>query len=385
MRPFLFRSPTKIRFGAGAALELWEILAELNAKKPMVVSGPNVSKTAGFRRAMDALEQKGYEPVYFLNAVTDPPVEEVDAAAELLRESGCDAVIAIGGGSPIDTAKAMCMLAANEGSVRDYLFGGSKTVRSPSLPLVCVPTTAGSGSEVTASSVLTDNQKGVKLSVTHENLFPKYAVVDPALHLCMPKAITAATGMDALTHALESYVSLNANAVSDAYGAAAMKLIAANLKRAFDEPEDLEARSAMAVASSMAATAFVNGGLGAVHGIAQALGGAAHVAHGLANAMMLPSVMEKNLPGNPEKFAQIAGFLGADTAGMTAEEAAEQAVTEVRRLAQALAIPKKLSQVGVLREMFPAIIKGTMEYRLLAINPVRLTEKDIQEILESNI
>lgn len=382
MKSFLFKSPTKVKFGAGAALELAAILEELGAKNPMVVSGPNVSKTACFQGATDALIQKGYEPVLYLKTVVDPPIEEVDAGAAFLRSSGCDAVIAIGGGSPIDTAKAMCMLARNEGSVRDYLFGGARTVKNPSLPLICVPTTAGSGSEVTAASVVTDNRNDVKLSVTHENLFPRYAVIDPMLHVEMPALITATTGMDALTHALESYVSLNANLISDAYGAAAMKLIAANLRAAYTKPDDLEARSGMAVAGSMAATAYVNGGLGAVHGIAQAMGGAAHVAHGLANAMMLPYVMEKNLRGNPRKFAEIAGYLGADLTGMTVTAAADQSVLEVKRLAGDLNIPKTLREVGVTREMFPTIIRGTMEYRLLAINPVKLTAEDVAEILE---
>jgi alcohol dehydrogenase len=382
VKSFLFKSLTKVKFGAGVSLELAEILQELGAKKPMIVSGPNVSKTACFQGVKDALIQKGYEPVLYCKTVVDPPIEEVDAGADVLRQSGCDVVIAIGGGSPIDTAKAMCMLACNEGSVRDYLFGGTRTVQKPSMPLICVPTTAGSGSEVTAASVITDNQNDVKLSVTHESLFPIYAVVDPLFHVGMPAFITATTGMDALTHALESYVSLNANPISEAYGAAAMKLIAANLCKAYESPEDLEARSGMAVASSMAATAYVNGGLGAVHGIAQAMGGVAHVAHGQANAMMLPWVMEKNIKGSPQKFAEIAGFLGADTTGMTAEQAAQQAVTEVRRLVEVLNIPGRLRDVGVTLEMFPAIIKGTMEYRLLAINPVKLTAEDVADILE---
>lgn len=384
MNPFLFKSPTKVRFGEGSSLELAGLLAELGAEKPMVVSGPNVSKTPGFAAAMDALKQKGVEPVLFLKAATDPPVEDVDEAAGVLRDSGCDAVIAVGGGSPIDTAKAISMLAKNPGSVREYLFGGSKTVENPSLPLICVPTTAGSGSEVTAASVITDNQKGVKLSVTHENLFPRYAVIDPALHKDMPAGITATTGMDALTHAIEAYVSKNAGPISDAYAEKAIKLIGANLKTAFAQPDNKEARSAMAVASCMAATAFVNGGLGAVHGITQSMGGIAHVAHGLANAMMLAPVMEKNLPGNLKKFAAIAFFMGADTAKMTDEEAAKTAVEQVKALSGFLGIPRKLSAVGVTAGMFPSIVKGTMEYRLMAVNPVKLTEDDIYDILEKN-
>lgn len=382
MKPFLFRSPTKVKFGAGTALELPSLLREIGATKPMIVSGTHVSKTEAFENVIRRLKQNGYDPILYLKTMVDPPIETVDEAANVLRTSGCDCVVAIGGGSPMDTAKAMCMLVHNEGSIRDYLFGGSKTVTHPSLPLICISTTAGSGSEVTAASVITDTQNDSKLSVTHEFLFPRFAVLDPMMQIDMPPLITATTGMDALTHALESYVSLNAEPISDAYGAKAMKLIAGNIRTAYREPSNLEARGMMAIASTMAAVAYVNGGLGAVHGIAQAMGGVAHVTHGTANSMMLPYVMEKNVIGNPARFAEIAVFLGADINGCTPAEAAQLAIEEVKKMCVDLNIPKTLREVGVTREMFPAIIKGTMEYRLLAINPVKLTAEDIAGILE---
>lgn len=282
----------------------------------------------------------------------------------------------------IDTAKAMCMLITNEGSVKEYLFGGSKTVENPSLPLIAVPTTAGSGSEVSAASVITDEENDIKLSVSHEYLMPKFAVIDPLQQIHMPAFITATTGMDALTHAIESYVSLNANPFSDAYGEMAIRLIGENIRTAVHNPLNLEAREKKAVASTLAGTAFVNGGLGAVHGISQAMGGVAHVAHGTANSMMLPFVIEKNIPGNLEKFGKIAKLLGENVAGLSKWEAAQCAITAVQKLAADLRIPKKLTAVGVTKEMFPAIIKGTMEYRLLAVNPVKITEQDVEEILE---
>lgn len=300
----------------------------------------------------------------------------------MLKDSGCDVCVAVGGGSVIDTAKAMCMLITNEGSVKEYLFGGSKTVENPSLPLIAVPTTAGSGSEVSAASVITDEENDIKLSVSHEYLMPKFAIIDPLQQIHMPAFITATTGMDALTHAIESYVSLNANPFSDAYGEMAIRLIGENIRAAVHDPLNLEAREKMAVASTLAGTAFVNGGLGAVHGISQAMGGVAHVAHGTANSMMLPFVIEKNIPGNLEKFGKIAKLLGENVAGLSKWEAAHCAITAVQKLAADLRIPKKLTEVGVTKEMFPAIIKGTMEYRLLAVNPVKITEQDVEEILE---
>ena len=381
MNKFLFKSPTKIIFGVNAALELTEMITSLGYKKIFLVTDKIISATPPFQALTDKLIKDGLSCTVFAEAIADPPIEVCDAAADVLKESGCEIVIAVGGGSTIDTAKAMCMLVTNEGSVRDYLFGGTKTVSNKPLPLICVPTTAGSGSEVTASSVITDNQNDIKLSVTHEYLMPLYAVVDPIMQKGMPLMITASTGMDALTHAIEAYVSLNASPMSDAYAEKAIQLIADNLRTATFHPEDLEARSNMAIASVLAATSFVNGGLGAVHGIAQAMGGIAHTPHGIANAMLLPSVMELNLPGNLEKFAKIASLFGCETQGYSLREQAELAVETVKILSIDLRIPQRLQDVNVTKDMFQTIVKGTMEYRLLPLNPVKVREEDVYAIL----
>jgi len=354
----------------------------MGVKKPFFVTGKHVGKTDEFAKIIASLEEKGYSVQLFTDTQPDPPIDVCDAAAQVLKDSDCDVCVAVGGGSVIDTAKAMCMLVTNEGSVKEYLFGGSKTVENPSLPLIVVPTTAGSGSEVSAASVITDEENDIKLSVSHEYLMPQFAVIDPLQQLHMPAFITATTGTDALTHAIESYVSLNANPFSDAYGEMAIRLIGENIRTAVHDPLNLEAREKMAVASTLAGTAFVNGGLGAVHGISQAMGGVAHVAHGTANSMMLPYVIEKNIPGNLEKFGKIAKLLGENVAGLSKWEAAHCAISAVQKLAADLRIPSKLTEVGVTKEMFPAIIKGTMEYRLLAVNPVKITEQDVEEILE---
>lgn len=382
MKDFLFKSPTKVKFGAGISFQLYEIFEEMGVKKPFFVTGKHVGKTDEFAKIIASLEEKGYSVQLFTDTQPDPSIDVCDAAAQVLKDSDCDVCVAVGGGSVIDTAKAMCMLVTNEGSVKEYLFGGSKTVENPSLPLIVVPTTAGSGSEVSAASVITDEENDIKLSVSHEYLMPKFAVIDPLQQIHMPAFITATTGMDALTHAIESYVSLNANPFSDAYGEMAIRLIGENIRTAVHDPLNLEAREKMAVASTLAGTAFVNGGLGAVHGISQAMGGVAHVAHGTANSMMLPYVIEKNTPGNLEKFGKIAELLGENVTGLSKWEAAHCAISAVQKLAADLRIPSKLTEVGVTKEMFPAIIKGTMEYRLLAVNPVKITEQDVEEILE---
>lgn len=382
MKDFMFRMPAKVRFGVGISKNIADVCKEFGAKKVFVITDSMIVKTNILDPIKESLELAGMPYEIFSEIVPDPAIEIVDATAEVLRKSGANVVVAVGGGSPIDAAKSICMLQTNEGSVRDYLFGGTKTVTNPSLPLICVPTTAGSGSEMTAAAVITDNQNQVKVSVTSDFLVPKVALIDPLLHVGMPGFITATTGLDALTHAIEAYVSLNASPVSDAMALQAMRLIGKNLRTAVANGNDIEARSNMAVASSIAAVAFFNGGLGVVHGIAQAMGGVAHVAHGVANSLILPYAMERNVVGNLEKFKEIAIALGENVEGLTLREAADKAVEAVYQLAIDIRVPLKLNQVGVTREHFPEIIKGTMAYRLLAVNPCKLQEKDIVDILE---
>jgi len=251
------------------------------------------------------------------------------------------------------------------------------------VPLICVSTTAGSGSEVTAAAI-TDEENRMKLSVTDEKLLPRYAVIDPNAQLEMPPSVTASTGLDALTHAIESYVSLNAEPVSDAFALQAIRLISGYLRTAVADGSNEEARANMALASTMAAAAYMNGGLGVVHGIAQAMGGAAHTPHGISNAVILPYAMKRNVTGNLEKFWEIAVAMGEKVGGLSLRDAAQKAVDTVSLLSHDLKIPRKISELGITRDMFPEILKGTMEYRLLAVNPVKLGKKDVLEILEES-
>lgn len=383
MIDFTFKMPTKIIFGVNSALKVDNLLNELKFKKIFVVTDKFLETTECFKDFISNLENKEFNITVFTDIVPEPPIEVVDRAAEALKSSCCDVVIAVGGGSTIDICKAMCMLKNNEGSVKEYLFGGSKTVKNESLPLIAVPTTAGSGSEVTAASVISDNENNIKLSVTHEYLIPNIAVVDPIMQMGMPQIITASTGMDALTHAIEAYVSKNASAMSDIYAEKAIELIGKNIYTAAFTPNNLEARGKMAIASILAAAAFANAGLGAVHGISQAMGGVAHVPHGVANSMLLPPVIKKNMIGDLEKFHKIAKLLGENVEGLTIREGSLKAVERIKQMALDLKIPSKLSEVNVTKEMFPTIVKGTMEYRLLPLNPVKLAEEDVYEILNT--
>lgn len=383
MKDFLFKLPTKIVYGVNSSLNLKPILDEYGISKVMVVTDAGIAGTDGFKALVDGLKNQGVEYVIFSDAVADPPIEAVDEAAGILKESGADGVLAVGGGSSIDTSKAMCMLVTNEGSVREYLFGGTKTVTNRPIPLIAVPTTAGSGSEVTAASVITDNQRDIKLSVTHEYLMPLVAVVDPMMHVGMPPMITASTGMDALTHAIEAYVSLNAEPISDMYATTAIKMIGENIRTAMYNPTNIEARGNMAIASVLAAAAFVNAGLGAVHGISQSMGGIAHTPHGIGNSLLLPYVMELNVAGNPGKFAKIAELLGEDITGLSIRDAADLSIEAVKQMSKDLRIPSSLKELAipVTEDMFDTIVDGTMGYRLLAVNPVKVRREDVYEIL----
>lgn len=379
---FTFKMPTKIIFGVNSALKLNSLLKELNFKRIFVVSGKSFEKTDCFKIFISNLMDKDFDVTLFTDIIPEPTVRVVDRAAEVLKSSCSDVVIAVGGGSTIDICKAICMLKNNEGSVKEYLFNGNKTVKNKSLPLIVVPTTAGSGSEVTAASVISDEENNIKLSVTHNYLIPEIAVLDPAMQTSMPQLITASTGMDALTHAIEAYVSKNASIISDTYAEKSIELIGKNIYTAVFTPDNLEARGKMAVASTLAAVAFANAGLGAVHGISQAMGGIVHVPHGVANSMLLPAVIKKNMVGNLEKFYRIAKLLGEKVEGLTVREGALKTIERIREMALDLKIPGKLSEVNVKKEMFPQIVKGTMEYRLLPLNPIKLEEKDVYEILD---
>lgn len=382
---FEFFSPVKLVTGVGAALHMDQWMKAFEAEKILVITGSHVAKSNAFSAFTEAMKVQGISFEVYSKVIPEPPMGMVDELAEYVRSENFGLVIAVGGGSPMDTAKAVCMLKNNEGSIKDYLFGGSRVPKAPSLPLICIPTTAGSGSEVTASSVIEDTDNHIKLSCTHSILQPKIAILDPMMQQDMPPKITAGTGMDALTHAIEAYTSKNSSVFSDIYARRAIELIGEHLPKVMEEPDNLESRMMMAQASSMAAIAFVNGGLGAVHGISQSMGGIAHTPHGITNAILLPKVMKYNYIGAVEKYADIASLLGVDTSQMSTEEAAKVAGEKIVEMNQQIGIPDNIACLKVTKNMFPEIIKGTMGYRLLWMNPVTFTEELAEKILMESI
>lgn len=382
MKDFYFRMLTRCHFGTGISDKTAGFCKEMGGTKAFVMADQILVDNNMIDGILKSFDDEGMEYELFTGIVPEPPVSVIDGIADVMRQAKCDICVAIGGGSTIDTAKAVCMLQTHEGSIKDYLFGGTKTVTGMPVPQICIPTTAGTGAETTAASVIDDTENKVKLSVTHENLIPYMALLDPKLQASLPPMVTATTGMDALTHALESYISLKANPIGEAYSLQAMKMIGENLRKAVSDGSDMEARSNMLVASFLGGGAILNCNVNVVHGIAQSIGGIAHVPHGLANALILPYAMKRTFVGNLKKFRDIAICLGENVEGLSDRDAALKAVKAIEDLENDIGIPRKLSEVGVTREMFPQIIADTMKYRLLAVTPIKITEQHVKDILE---
>lgn len=382
---FEFYSPIKIVTGVGESQKLNKWVELFQASLVLVIVDGVVAKTDAFLAMTESMKEQGISFDIFSDTIPEPPMELIDNLAAQVREKAYDLVIAVGGGSPMDTAKAVCMLKNNEGRIKEYLFGGSRTPKYPSVPLICIPTTAGSGSEVSCASVIEDTEEHIKLSCTHPNLYAKVAILDPLMQKGMPASVTAGTGMDAMTHAIESYTSKNSSVFTEMYARKAIAIIAKHLPIAVKEPENLESRMMMAQASTMAAITMANGGLGAVHGISQSMGGVAHTPHGITNAILLPKVMKYNYKGDIEKFADIAALLGVDTSEMTTEEAAQAAGKKIAEINAEIGIPDNITSLKVTKDMFPEIVKGTMGYRLLWMNPIPFTEELGYKILEESL
>lgn len=381
MEDFLFRLPTRVLFGAGVVNKVGHACKDQKATKVFLVTGKTSTKNSPFLQVViNSLGKVGMEVKLYAEIEADPSVDTVDRGADIMKRFGADAVVAFGGGSPMDAAKSMAMLTANEGSIADYIRGRRQIIHR-GLPLICIPTTAGTGSEVTAAAVTTDKESREKIGLSHDYLMPVLALVDPELQISMPPSVTAATGIDALTHAIEAYVALKASPISDALALYSIKIIGENLRSAVANGSDLEARGNMAIASLIAGGAFANAGLGAVHGIAHPVGAQYGVAHGVANGIMLPYVMDYCLLANYAKFREIAVALGENISGMSERDAAKQAVQAVRNLNEDIGIPDSLLAVGVPEQAIDAIVKDAATYRLLPNSPRKLTAKDLHVIV----
>jgi len=375
----LFRTTPRIVMGPGALAQLPDEVRLLKARKVLLVTDPGLVEAGVADRVRDLLDAAGIAHAVFSDVEPDPRYEIVLECLDTIRKEESDLVVALGGGSPMDIAKTAAMMARNEGPISQYF--GVDLVPNPGLPTLMIPTTAGTGSEVTPIAILSDEDEKLKKGIVSGYLFPHTAILDPELTLGLPPAITAATGMDALIHAIEAFTSVNACAMTDLLAFRAMELLYDNIRTAYANGANLEARSAMMEGSLLAGMAFANAGVTAVHAFAYPIGAEFHIPHGVANTLMLPHVMRFNVLGNVPKFAEIADAFGLVVSDLDELGCAEEAVACIERLADDLRVPRRLSDFGVKDEDIERLAQGVMKVtRLLANNPRVIELQDAQEI-----
>lgn len=367
-------------FGAGARKELPEVLNRMGLKKALVCSDKGLIKVGTTKMVTDVLDETSFPYEIYSEIKPNPTVTNVKQGIDAFKASGADCIIAIGGGSSMDTAKGIGIVANNPEFSDIVSLEGCAPTKHKSVPIIALPTTAGTGAEVTINYVIIDEERQAKMVCVDPNDIPAVAIVDPELMYTLPKSLTAATGMDALTHAIEGYITKGAWVMSDMYELQAIKMIAENLPLAVDEPTNPVGREGMALAQYIAAQAFSNVGLGLVHGMAHPMGSLHDIPHGVANALLLPTIMEFNMPKCIEKYGVIARTMGVDTTGMTAEQAAQAAVDAVKALSIRVGIPQTLTELGIKEENIPALAAQAIADVCTPGNPRDVTEAEIVEL-----
>jgi alcohol dehydrogenase class IV len=368
----------EVVFGVGTLAEVGGAVRRVGGRRPMVVSDPGVIAAGWVDRAAPHLADVSVRWRLWHDLTPNPKDFEVQAAFESFVEGGCDALLAIGGGSCIDLAKAVAILSGNGGQILDY--EGIDHATSPIPPMVMVPTTGGSGSDVSQFCVVTDTRRQFKVTIGGRALVPEISLTDPELLTTMSAELTAYTGIDALSHAIESLVSEACDFLSKGLAMAAIKGIVEHLPVAVQDPLDLGAREGMARASLQAGMAFTNALLGATHAIAHQIGGALDLPHGLLNAILLPHVMRFNAETHAERYVDVAGALGIATEGLDPSTAAERAIERVEELSQTLGIPGGLHDVGVEPADFDTFARGALRDAYIATNPRSVSEDDVRRI-----
>ena len=374
----VFYSPNKIVFGPGSINGLPQEIQTLG-KKALIVTDSFIAKTETIKEIRKMMEDGEIEVGLYDGVLPEPPLESVDNGVEVAVDGGYDVIVGVGGGSSLDVAKGIAIVATNGGKVIDYV--GMEQVPKAGLPKILIPTTAGTGSEVTRVFVVTDNSENTKKVVYSLYCIADVALVDPLLSIGLPAAVTADTGMDALVHAIETYVAVSATEFSDPLAEKAIRLIAKYLPIAVVKGDNAEARYYMALAATLAGLAFASGGLGAVHALSYPLGTEFHMSHGRSNAIMLPYVMEYNLPGNFKKYANISELMGEMTEDLSDADAALKAVEAVKGLLTNVGIPQSLRDYGIKNGDLPKLVEGGMnQARLFVPNPRNLTKEDVEKI-----
>ncbi|MGH8933754.1 MAG: iron-containing alcohol dehydrogenase [Egibacteraceae bacterium] len=368
----------EIIFGIGALAEVGQAVRRLGGTRVFVVSDPGVIGAGWVDASLEHLDEAGLSVHLWSDLTPNPKDHEIAAGFKAYVQSGCDALIAIGGGSCIDTAKSIAVLSGNGGQILDY--EGIDKVTKPIPPLVMCPSTGGTGADVSQFAVITDTTRLLKATLIGRALVPDISITDPRLLLTMPPDLTAHCGMDALSHGIEAYVSRAASHLTDIHALESIRLVAEHLPRSVESPADLGAREGMARASLSAGMAFTNAILGCVHALSHQIGGALDLPHGLLNAVLLPHVMRFNAEADPARYVAVAQALGAPVEGMGFAEAAQAACDEVRLLADKLGIPRGLADLGVTRGHFELFAENALHDACMTTNPREVSAVDLVQI-----
>ncbi|GAB3464744.1 L-threonine dehydrogenase [Azotobacter salinestris] len=376
-----FFIPAVNMMGIGSLDEAMGAIKNHGFRKALIVTDAGLAKAGVADRVSQLLAQQDIASVLYDGAKPNPTVSNVENGLTLLKSSGCDFVISLGGGSPHDCAKGIALCAANGGHISEY-EGIDRSAR-PQLPLVAINTTAGTASEMTRFCVITDETRHVKMVIADRNVTPRLSVNDPSLMAAMPKGLTAATGMDALTHAVEAYVSTAATPITDACALKAVELISANLRNAVANGGDMTARENMAYAQFLAGMAFNNASLGYVHAMAHQLGGFYDLPHGVCNAVLLPHVESFNASVCPDRLRDVVKSMGVDVQGMSAEQGAQAALAAIRTLSKDIGIPGGLAELGAKADDIPTLAANALKDACGLTNPRPADQQQIEEIFRS--
>lgn len=367
-------------FGPGARKVLPEVIQRLGKKKALVVTDKGLIQFGVAKMVTDVLDEAAVAYDVFSEVKPNPTVKNVQDGVAAFKASGADLLVAIGGGSAMDTAKGIGIVVANPEFADVVSLEGCAPTKNKSVPMVALPTTAGTAAETTINYVIIDEEKKKKMVCVDPNDIPAVAMIDAELMYSLPRGLTAATGMDALTHAIEGYITKGAWEMSDMFEIEAIRMISRYLPVAVDEPQNPEGRNGMAVAQYIAGMAFSNVGLGLVHGMAHPMGSLFDVPHGVANALLLPTVMEYNMPECIDKYSRIAEAMGVDIKGMTPQEASQAAVDAVRALAIRVGIPQHLSDLGIKESDIPALAEQAIADVCTPGNPRECSLEDIKAL-----
>ena len=377
---YKFFMPAISLMGADCLKDAGDQVGELGFKKALIVTDKVLGQIGIVKKVTDVLDNKNIEYAIYDETKPNPTVKNVNDGLALLKEKECDFVISLGGGSAHDCAKGIALLATNGGEIKDY--EGVDKSKKPQLPMVGINTTAGTGSEMTLFAIITDEERHIKMALVDKLLTPIIAVNDPMLMLAMPKSLTAATGMDALTHAIEAYVSTSATPITDACAEKAIELISNYLVNAVENGQDVEARDMMAYAEYLAGMAFNNASLGYVHAMAHQLGGFYNLPHGVCNAILLPHVQEYNKATSASRLAKIAKIMGGNIEGLTDEQGADLCIDMIKSLSQTIGIPEGLGVLGVKESDFETLATNALNDACSLTNPRKGNLEDVIAIFK---